>query len=302
MPALNYKHLHYFQTVAKTGSISKASEHLHVTPQTISGQLTHFESVIGAQLFKRAGRQLELNDMGRLVLSYADEIFALGDELEGVLRERPTGRPLQFRVGIADVVPKSLAYRLVEPAMRMRDPMRIICREGKLVDLLGDLAVHRLDLVIADSPLPPTLNVRGYSHQLGECGTAFFAAPALAARLTSAFPASLDNAPMLFPGELAVVRRRLMQWFEKLGIRPNVVGEFDDSALMKAFGQAGTGVFPAPTAIAREVQQQFGVVEIGRTDAVPEQFYAISVEHRLKHPAVLAISSAAREQLFHAVK
>ncbi|WP_016832835.1 transcriptional activator NhaR [Herbaspirillum lusitanum] len=297
MAALNYKHLHYFWTVAKTGGIARAGERLHLTAQTISGQITLFEETLGYRLFNRVGRKLELNDAGRTVFAYADQIFTLGEELEEVMRFRPGGRPLQFRVGVADAVPKTIAYLLLETALKLEDPVRIVCREGKLNNLLGDLAIHRLDIVIADSPMPGNIDVRGYSHLLGECSTSFFATPALAKAHKKNFPQSLDGAPFLMPGEDAAVRPKLLRWFEKEKIRPQIAGEFDDGALLNAFGEAGTGIFAAPSAVAAQLKQQLGVVQIGQTEQITEQFYAISVERRLTHPAVLAIQSAARESL-----
>ncbi|OGA62186.1 MAG: LysR family transcriptional regulator, partial [Betaproteobacteria bacterium RIFCSPLOWO2_12_FULL_65_14] len=253
MGALNFKHLRYFWVVAKAGGIARASEQLHLTPQTISGQITLFEDVLGYKLFERVGRRLELSDAGRTVLSYADEIFTLGEELEGVLRSPGGGRPLQFRVGVADSVPKVVASRLLEPAMRASQALHIVCREGKLSGLLADLAVHRLDIVIADSPMPSNLNVRGFNHLLGESGLTFFATADLARKYRSRFPKSLDGAPLLLPGEDAAVRAGLMQWFEKLQVRPQIVGEFDDGALLNSFGQAGMGIFAAATVIAQEI-------------------------------------------------
>lgn len=297
MGAINYKHLHYFWVVAKSGGIGRASERLHLTPQTISGQITLFEDVLGYKLFNRIGRRLELNDAGRVVLDYADKIFVLGDELQEVLRFRPGGWPLQFRVGVADAVPKAIAYMLLEPAMELPDSLRIVCREGKLTSLLADLAIHRLDIVIADSPMPSNVDVRGYSHLLGESGITFFATNELAKEYKKGFPKSLDLARFLMPGEDAAVRPRLLRWFEKEGVQPNVVGEFDDGALMQAFGAAGTGIFAAPTVVASQVKKQYSVAEIGHTNEVTEQFYAISVERQLTHPAVVAISSAAREKM-----
>ena len=297
MAALNYKHLHYFWVVAKTGGIARAGERLHLTAQTISGQITLFEDSLGYQLFNRVGRKLELNDAGRTVFAYADQIFTLGEELEEVMRFRPGGLPLQFRVGVADAVPKTIAYLLLETALKLNDPVRIVCREGKLNNLLGDLAIHRLDIVIADSPMPANIDVRGYSHLLGECNTSFFATSALAKIYKKNFPQSLDDAPFLMPGEDAAVRPKLLRWFEKEKIRPQIAGEFDDGALLNAFGEAGTGIFAAPSAVAMQLQQQLGVVQIGQTEQITEQFYAISVERRLTHPAVLAIQSAARESL-----
>ncbi len=297
MASLNYKHLHYFWTVAKTGGVARASERLHLTAQTISGQISLFEESLGYKLFNRVGRRLELNDEGRMVYDDAERIFSLGEELEEALRLRPGGRTLQLRVGVADAVPKAIAYLLLESALAMQDPIRIICREGKLDVLLADLAIHKLDIIIADSPMPPNVDVRGYHHLLGECDTSFFATPELARRYRKGFPQSLDAAPFLMPGEDAAVRPRLLRWFEREGIRPRITGEFDDGALLLAFGDAGAGIFAAPTAIAAQIRKQYGLVEIGKTEAIREQFYAISVERRLSHPAVLAIQTAARGNL-----
>ena len=295
---INYKHLHYFWVVAKEGGVARASERLHLTPQTISGQLSLLEENLGEALFERVGRNLELTETGRLALSYADEIFSLGGELEEVLRNLPGGRPLVFKVGVADVVPKSIAYRLLAPALQLAEPVRIICRENNIDSLLGALALHQIDLVIADGPIPNGVNVRGYNHELGECGVSFFATPGQAAKLRKNFPHSLKGADLLLPSDINVVQSRLLQWFDALHIHPRIVGEFDDSALMKAFGQAGAGVFIAPSPIATEVENQYGVVNIGSTDEVRENFYAISVERKISHPAVAAITATAREWLF----
>jgi LysR family transcriptional activator of nhaA len=294
---INYKHLHYFMVVAREGSIARASERLHLTPQTISGQISLLEKSLGDVLFTRAGRNLKLTETGRLVLSYADEIFSLGGELEEVVRNLPDGRPLVFRVGVADVVPKSIAYRLLAPALQLPEPVRIVCRENNIDSLLADLAIHRIDLVIADGPMPPGVSVRGFNHPLGECGITFFAVPRLALKLSKDFPQCLRGAPLLLPGEMTVVQSRLLKWFDSHHIHPRIIGEFDDSALMKTFGQAGAGIFIAPTAIAAEVEKQYGVVAVGATDEVREQFYAISVERKIYHPAVAAITETAREWL-----
>lgn len=299
MAAINYKHLHYFWVVAKTGSITLASQRLHITPQTISGQLSLFEDTLGEALFNRANRRFELTDRGKLVLSYADEIFSLGQELEDVLRLKPIERPLQFRVGICEAVPKSIAYRLIEPALRAQNDLRIICREGSMTNLLGELAVHKLDIVIADSPMPASINVRAFNHLLGECGLTFFATPALAQKLAdSPFPQCLHGAPMLLPGTDDAVRPKLMRWLDDQRIVPRIKGEFDDGALMKVFGQAGVGIFAAPSSILDQTEKQFGVVALGSTKEVTKSFYAISVERKLTHPAVIAISEAARLEIF----
>ncbi len=300
MAAINFKHLHYFWAVAKAGSITRAGERLHLTPQTISGQLTLFEESLGYRLFDRVGRRLELTDAGRVALGYADEIFALGQELQEALRERSGSRLLVLRVGVIDAVPKSLAYQLLEPAMRLDEPLRMVCREGKFMDLLADLAVQRLDIVISDRPMPSTVNVRGFNHLLGECGVGFFATPALARSAKGKFPGSLNSVPLLLPGEDSAVRPRLMRWLTERQIEPRIAGEFDDGALMKAFGEAGAGVFIAPMAIAAWVRRKYGVSLVGSTSDFSDQFYAISVERKLAHPAVLAISASARLKLFAA--
>ena len=294
---INYKHLHYFWVVAKQGGIARASERLHLTPQTISGQISLLEESLGEKLFTKVGRNLELTETGRLVLSYADEIFSLGGELEDALHNLPSDRPMVFKVGVAEVVPKTIAYRLLAPAMKLPNPVRIVCKENSLDDLLGELALHRIDMVIADGPIPSGLNVRGYNHFLGECGISFLAVPRLAKKLSKNFPQSLHGAPVLLPSEINVVQARLLSWLDGLHIYPRIVGEFDDSALMKVFGQAGSGVFIAPSAIADEVAKHYGVQIIGSTDEVREQFYAISVERRISHPAVVSITETAREWL-----
>ena len=294
---INYKHLHYFWAVAKRGGVARASEYLHLTPQTISGQINLLEDNLGEALFSKVGRNLELTDAGRLVLSYADEIFSLGGELEDTVRNLPTGRPLTFRVGIADVVPKTIAYRLLAPALKLPDNVRIICKENNLDNLLAELALHRVDMVLADSPIPPTLDIRGFNHSLGICGISFLAIPQLADNLLDDFPNSLNGAPLLLPSDISRVQPRLLRWLDNLHIHPRIVGEFDDSALMKAFGQAGAGVFVAPTAIADEIVNQYRVRIIGSTEEVREHFYAISVERKISHPAVAAITETAREWL-----
>ena len=295
---VNYKHLHYFWVVAKEGSIARASEKLHLTPQTISGQLTLLENYLGIILFEKAGRNLALTETGRLVLSYADEIFSLGGELEEFVHQLPARLPQTLRVGVVDVVPKSIAHRILEPALKMSEPVRMICRESSLDTLLAELAVHRLDIVLADRPIPSTVSTRGYSHKLGQCGVSFFATNKLKKNLEGDFPQCLDRAPLLLPSSDNQLRSGLDQWLDKLRIYPRVVAEFDDSALMKAFGQEGAGIFIAPTAIEEEVEAQYRVACIGRLDEVQEHFYAISVERRVLHPVVSAIMEVARESLF----
>jgi len=295
---LNYRQLHYFWVVAKTGSIVRASEQLNLTPQTISGQLSLLEQTYGIELFKRVGRQLELTEMGRIALPYAEQMYQLGGELEALLRAQPDEQQILFRVGVADVVPKSIVYRLIAPTMALNEPIRITCREDQLERLLADLAIQRLDLVISDSPMPSHLDIKGYSQKLGECGVSFFATAALAQVYGKDFPHGMQGAPLLIPGQQTVVRSRLMRWFAEQNVQPRIVGEFDDSALMKAFGKSGSGIFIAPSVIADEVMAQYDVELIGQTDAVTESFYAISVERKVKHPGIVAITEGARRQLF----
>jgi LysR family transcriptional activator of nhaA len=298
MEWLNYHHLLYFWTVAREGGVTRASEHLHLAQPTISGQLKALEEALGEKLFERTGRRLVLTDVGRVVYRYADEIFSLGRELQDTLRGRPTGRPVRFTVGVADAVPKLVAYRLLQPALALPGPVHVVCREDKPDRLLAELSVHSLDLVLSDAPASPAVKVRAYSHLLGETAIAFFGTDALVSAHRKGFPCSLDGAPVLLPAEGSSLRRSLEQWFEAEGLRPRVVGEIEDSALLKVFGQAGTGLFPAPVAIEAEIRAQFGVEVAGRVDAVKERFYALSAERKLKHPAVVAIREAARSQLF----
>lgn len=290
---LNFKQLHHFWSVARAGGVVRAAERSGLAPQTLSGQIAALETTLGVSLFRRQGRRLVLTETGTMALDYAEEIFRLGNELEDALNSRAAGRTLPFRVGVSDVVPKAIAYVLLAPSMALPEPIRIICRENKLDQLLGELAIHKLDVVLADSPLPANMDVRGYSHKLGDSAVSFFATPALAAGLKGEFPACLDGAPLLLPGAEASVRRPMLRWLEEHRIRPRIVGEFDDSALMKAFGEAGVGIFPTPALIADDVCRQHGVRCLGTAESVRESFYAISVERRLTHPAVRAISGAA---------
>lgn len=296
---LNYRQLHYFWVVAKTGSIVRASGQLNLTPQTISGQISLFEQMYGVQLLQRVGRQLELTECGRRTLAYAEQMFQTADELETMLRAEPDDQHTLFRVGVADVVPKSIVYRLLAPTMALDGALRISCREDKLERLLADLAIQRLDLVISDSPMPNHLDIKGHSQKLGESGVSFFATAALAERLQLSFPACLQGAPLLIPGQDTVLRSRLLRWLAEQQVQPRIIGEFDDSALMQAFGQSGSGVFVAPSVIAEEVCRQYAVQLIGQTDAVTEAFYAITVERKVRHPGTVAITEGARRELFH---
>ncbi|HYP67989.1 MAG TPA: transcriptional activator NhaR [Thiobacillaceae bacterium] len=294
---MNLKHLHYFWTVARTGSVATAAERLHLTPQTVSAQIKLLENALGTPLFQAAGRGLKLTEAGQLALGYADEIFSLSNALEAMLGRQHGAPSLPFRVGISDAVPKNIAYRLLAPATELTEPVRLICQEGKLDRLLAELALHRLDMVVADRPLPSGVRVRGYNHKLGESDVAFFAAPELA-RDCGEFPVCLNDKPLLLPGEDSTARGRLEQWLQAERLNPRIVGEFDDGALMKAFGQAGHGIFPAPVVLAAEVAAQYGVREVGRTGMVREAFYAITGERRITHPAVRTVTEAARDSLF----
>lgn len=301
MAALNYKHLRYFWMIAKSGSIARASEQLHLTPQSISGQLSEFEAVLGVKLFRRVGRGLELTEVGQRMLGYAEQIFTLGNELIESLREGVLAQGIPFRVGIADSVPKMIAYRLVVPSLETDTQTKLICREGRLNTLLADLAVHRLDMVIADRPMPDHLNVRGFDHFLGESGISVFGAPLLRSRHEGVFPQILDGAPFLMPGSEVALHARLMRWFESERLRPVIIGEFDDSALLKAFGQAGAGFFAAPTAIDGYVERHYEVEVVGRVEVVREQVYAITNERKLTHPIIAAIYQHAQHDIFGGV-
>ncbi len=295
---LNYRQLYYFWNVAKAGSITRAAEQLHLTPQTISGQLTELERSLGIDLFRRVGRRLELTSAGSLALAQAEEIFLIGNELEQSLRRGAGSEEQSFHVGITDAVPKSIAFQLLAPAMRLAEPIRLICFEDKPERLFAELAIHKLDLVIADRALPSELGVKGYSHLLGQCAIAFYAVPALATQYRPSFPHSLDGAPLLLPGDKAAVQAPLARWFSEQQIQPHIIGKFDNSTLMKAFGKAGVGIFPAPIVMASEIREQYGAEVIGSTHEVLLRYYAISIERRLTHPAVIAVSEAAKQSLF----
>lgn len=298
---MNYGHLHYFWVAAKAGGIMRAAEQLHTAPQTLSTQIKLLEEHLGQKLFRRSGRHLALTEMGSVVLGYADGIFALGAELEGAARQARSGpRTLDFRVGVTDSVTKAVAYRLLEPALDVAEPVRLICGEGKLPDLLSQLALNRIDLVIADEPMPRRVSVKAFNHALGSSAMTFFCAPKLKPLLKQPFPQCLNNAPMLLQAASTAIRQQFDNWLSRHGIHPRVIAEFEDGALMKAFGREGRGVFMAPTVLEAEIQAQYGVKVVGRSDDLVEEFYAISVERRITHPCVAAISQAARRKLFSA--
>lgn len=297
MDWLNYHHLRYFWVVAHEGSVSRASEILHVTPATVSIQVRDLENALGVRLFRKSGRSLALTETGEAVYRYASDIFAMGRELVEMLEGRPHGQPLLFRVGIKDVMPKLVAYKLIEPTLKNPDQIRLICREGDFSRLVADLAVHKLDVVLSDRPLDPHFKARAYSHLLGESEVVILGVRKFAERLSEGFPSSLEGAPFLLPTENSVLRHNLDQWFSEQQLRPSIRGEFEDSAMLKIAGRAGAGVFAVPAVIRSEVQSMYGVDLVGKIPSLKERFFAISAERKLKHPAVLAISEAARQRL-----
>jgi LysR family transcriptional activator of nhaA len=296
---VNFKHLHYFWVVAHQGSIAKASQMLNITPQTISGQLSLLEERFGNPLFEKEGRGLKLSDTGKLVLSYADDIFELGNELSNVLRGESINGPTKLIVSSASGLPKTIVYKIIEPALRLPNPLNLVSLEGPIKSILADLAIHKVDLVLSDTPATTTLNSNVYNHFLGEAGLTFFAADALLEKHGKNFPASLDDAPLLLPTPQYEVRQLVDRWLSQKNITPRICGEFDDSALMKSFGKAGLGIFFMPSTIEEEVCRDFDVTIIGRTDEVKQKFYAISAERRVKNPAITAIFDSARQALFY---
>ena len=297
MEWLNYHHLLYFWTVARLGGVARASEELRLTQATVSAQLKSLEASLGEKLFRKSGRHLALTDTGKLVFRYADEIFSLGQEMLGTLKGRPEGRLARVTVGVADVMPKLVAYQLIEPVLKLEDSYRIVCREGTNEELLPALAVHDLDVVLTDAPIEPGLNVKAFHHLLGECDVLLFANAKPASMYRRGFPRSLDGAPFLLPTRNTILRRSLDQWFDQRDIQPKIVAEFEDNALLMVFGQRGAGIFAAPSVIRHEVEKKYDVKVIGEVSRVRERFYAVSLDRKLKHPAVLAISEAARARL-----
>ena len=298
MDWLNYHHLLYFWMVAKEGSVTAAAAALRLSQPTISGQVKMLEEALGERLFRRVGRNLELTEMGKVAYRYADEIFSLGQELKDVFAGRTERKAERLTVGVSDLLPKLVLHRLLEPAMKLDPPIRVVCREDKTERLLAELAIHDLDLVLAETPIAGQASVRAFNHLLGESDVSLFAKAPLARKYRGGFPESLDGAPLLVPTENTLLRRSLDHWFADLGVRPRVVAEFEDSALLKAFGSEGAGLFPGPTAIEQEICDVYRVKVVGRTHEVVERFYAITVERRIKHPAVRLISENAKERLF----
>ena len=295
---MNYHHLHYFWTVARTGSIVGAAGQLNVTQPTISVQIRSLEDSLRQKLFRRQGRGLALTEAGRLAYQYADEIFTIGRELEDVLRHSEAGRPVRITVGVTDVLSKLVTYEILRPVFELDHEIRFDCREDTPERLLAALALHELDLVISDVPIGAGSNIRAFNHLLGQSGVTIFAPPKQAIRLRRGFPRSLDGVAFLMPSRGTEIRRILDQWFGSVGIRPRIVGEFEDSALAKVFGEAGHGLFAGSSVIEEKIEEKYGVKSVGRVPRLRERFYAISAERRVKHPAVLAITLSARRDLF----
>ena len=298
MNRLNYQHLFYFWNVAKEGSIAGACTKLHLAQPTISGQLAVFEQAVGEKLYHKDGRKLVLSDTGRTIFRYAEEIFALGQELNNTLNGRISGRGLKLNVGVADALPKLIAYRLLEPVLQMNAAVQLICHEDKTERLITEISLQNIDLVLSDLPATPSIGTRVFNHLLGECKTAVFGSVELAQRYTNDFPKSLNGAPLLLPTHNTALRRSLDQWFDSEGLCPEIKAEIEDSALLKTFAAAGVGLFVAPVAVSIELQKQYGCYPIGMIDSVVERFYAITAQRKLKHPAVIAILDNARKGIF----
>lgn len=297
MEWLNYHHLLYFWTVAREGSIARAGQVLRLAQPTLSTQVRALETALSQKLFVKVGRNLELTESGKMVYRYAEEIFGLGHEMVETLKGRPTGRQLRFAVGISDALSKLMIHRLLKPALTLPEAIRLQCREDKTARLLADLVTHQLDLVLTDTPMSPSTRIKAYNHLLGECTVGIFGAPGLIRQHKGAFPGCLNGAPILLPSEGTTLQRGLDGWMKTAGFKPVIAGEFEDSALMKSFGQAGMGFFAAPAVISKEVQRQYQVRQIGIAAGIKERIYAISIEKKITHPAVLAISQAARKSM-----
>ncbi len=295
---LNYHHLLYFWVIAREGSIKKACEVLTLSQPALSAQLHTLENTIGEKLFTRLGRRLVLTEVGQVTFRYADEIFSLGQELTNTLQGRESSHPIRLVVGIAEVVPKMVAYKLLKVAFKKFEHIKVVCWEGRLERLLGELALHSLDIVLTDAPVPPTVSIKAHSHLLGETHVTIFGTERLARQYRRNFPQSLDGARFLLPTNNSVLRRGMEEWFRKVHITPLIVGEFEDGATMKAFGQEGHGLFPGSSVVAKEITRQYQVRSVGHIPDLTERFYGITVERRIHHPAVLAISKSAKESVF----
>jgi LysR family transcriptional activator of nhaA len=289
MDWLNYHHLLNFWMVAREGSVQRASELLHVTPASVSVQVRQLEKSLGVRLFNKQGRGLVLTEMGKEVLQYAEEIFSTGRELMEMVKGRPVGKPMELRVGVRDVMPKLVAFQLIHPALVIEPPLRLVCREGNMADLIADLAIHKLDVVLSDTALDPLYRIQAHSHKLGASDISIMGQAELAKRYKSGFPQSLDGAPFLVPTQETVLRRQLERWFADHNITPIIRGEFADSAMLKIAGRSGLGLFAVPTIVEDEVRKLYGLASLGKVPGIQEQFFAVSIERRLKHPGVVAI-------------
>jgi LysR family transcriptional activator of nhaA len=298
MNQLNFNHLRYFHAIANEGSIVKAAQLLHLSPQTISGQLSLFENYLGAQLFDRKGKRLLLNDTGKLILSYAEDIFLLGTELQQSLKMKHRHQPFVFTVGVVDVIPKILAFNILQSSFSLDGPIKLVCREGDFDSLLGELALNKVDLIISDRPVSPGMPIKAYSHLIGESGVSFYAAKNQISQFEGQFPKSLHQKPFLICGDKSAQKIYLQSWFEQENIVPVIVAEFDDSALMKFFGESGHGVFCTSSTVEGHVVEHFDVEVIGRTKVIKERFYAISPERKVKHPGVKMLVDSAKDLLF----
>jgi LysR family transcriptional activator of nhaA len=298
MPFLNYHHLMYFWTVAREGGVARAAEKLHLSSPTISAQIHELEETLGDKLFERRGRSLVMTEVGQVVFKYADDIFNLGRELLDAVKLGPDTRPQKLNVGISDAVPKGVSAALLEPALMMEPLCTVIAHEDKIDSLLAELATFRIDLILSDIPIGAGAQLRAYNHLLGESGITFFGGKTLAAKYAKQFPQCLDGAPMFLPTRTTSLRRSLDQFFDLHNIHPRILGEFEDSALLTTFGQTGRALFPASALVETEICRQNNVKAIGHIDGIRERFYAISPERKLKHPAVVAICTAARKDFF----
>jgi LysR family transcriptional activator of nhaA len=296
---LNYHHLLYFWLVAREGSVVRAAKELRLAQQTVSGQIRHLEGVLGQKLFVRRGRGLVLTEAGQTAFRYADAIFSLGQEFLETMSGRAGGAPMRLVVGIAGGLAKSVVHRILEPAFRLDTPVQVICRENRSREaFMGELASHSVDILLTDAPAGPGTPIRAFSHLLGECGTTFFSSPAIVRSAGKRFPQSLDGAPFLMPSTDSTSRRALDEWFYARNIRPRVVAELDDAALVHELGAAGVGAFAAPDVIEKEVRRRYAVRPIGRTDDVRHRYYVISLERKIRHHAVIAICDVARKHIF----
>ena len=299
MEWLNYHHLFYFWKVIRAGSITRASEELRLAPPTISAQLRSLENQLGEKLFRKSGRNLVPTEVGKMVFRYAEEIFALGQDLMDAVKQRPTEKPLRVVIGVDDVLPKEIAHELIVPALALSQ-VRILCREASLERLVAELALNELDVVLSDAPVTPTLNIRAYNHHLGQCGVVWMGTPALVKSHRRKFPSSLEGATILLPTDDTAIRRQLDRWIDQQKVRPTVMGEFEDFALFRTFGERGAGIFPVPAFLETRFKKLYGVDHIGVAEGVTAHFYAISIERKLKHPAVVAICDTARNKTFAA--